>query len=111
LWAAKAGKAAHKAAATKQAKSDRDWVKRRSSWVTKHGKPEQYAGAASASEIVRKVKGKALHAIRKAQQKAHRAYMEQGKHGGGNAFVIAEGIQRSLGAELAAMMPQLWWYH
>lgn len=108
-WASKAKRAAPKAGPA--SKADREWVKRRTSWVERHGKPAQYAGMLPASEVVGKVKGKTLSKIRKAQKAAHVAWVKQGKHGGGNALIIAESIRETLGEELAAIMPQLWWYH
>jgi len=123
LWATKAAKtravtreikAPVKAPAKgegKARKSAAAWIKRRTDWVPAHGKPEQYAGMLTAPEVLGKLSTKGILAARELQKEAHAAYMSQGKHGGGHALQAAGLIRNSLGAELAAVMPQLWWYH
>jgi hypothetical protein len=63
------------------------------------------------AEIAAKVPAKLIDKARAVHDGAHVAWVRQGKHGGGDALIMAESIRQELGEEIAAIMPQLWWYH
>lgn len=90
---------------SKTKRAAREWVSRRSARVDPTGRyasPDQISGTLPPTAIL---------AARELQREAHAAWVKQKKHGGGRALEVANLIRESLGEELAALMPQLWWYH
>lgn len=102
---------------SKERKQARDWINRRTEKVAqqvehsrakgKRGLPDPVSGA----EVLRKLGPGAILAARKLQKAAHKAYGQAGHKPGGRAREIAQQIRDALGSQLAAAMPQLWWYH
>jgi hypothetical protein len=64
-----------------------------------------------ATAVVAEAGAKAVLAAAELRRAAHRAYVAQGKHGGGKARKIWEVLRDSLGADLASMVPGLTYYH
>lgn len=111
-WAGKAAKTRKvertiaerpRAATSQDRKKAREWIERR---TKKLGEK-----AGDAKEILTRLGPKAVLAARELQRAAHAAYAGRQSKPGGRAREIANQIRENLGEELAAIMPQLWWYH
>jgi hypothetical protein len=126
VWAAKATKtrAREKAIAKREPqarasdrKAARDWINRRTVKVnqqiehSRKGKKKGLPSAMRGSEALKTLGPKAILAARELQRAAHKAYVRSGSKGGGRALKAADQIRDALGPQLAAALPQLWYYH
>lgn len=121
IWARKAAEtraapARKRAPASAERSRARAWLKRRSVKVEQQlehtpSLRNLHPTPATANEILSKLGTKAIKKIRTLQKQAHNQYRRQGEHGGGAALATSDLIREALGDQLAAMMPQLWWYH